>query len=87
MTYTLMLEVPEDVYESLRKTAGQTGQSPEALAAQWLATASRNLADDPLEQFIGAFRSQGAGWADRHDEYLGQALMDKVGEPRGSADA
>jgi hypothetical protein len=34
-----------------------------------------------VEQFIGAFSSHGADWADQHDAYLGKAVagaMDSV---------
>ena len=89
MEHALQLEVPEDVYESLLRSAKQTGQAPEVVAVQWLTTASRGLVDDPLEQFIGAFPSDIPDWADEHDKYLGQAILeqgndaDEQGEVRG----
>ena len=79
MGHTLTLDVPENVYESLRQQAEHTGQSPEALAVQLLATATQQPVDDPLEQFIGAFSSQGASWADHHDAYLGKDVRDTMG--------
>jgi hypothetical protein len=79
MGHTLTLDVPEDVYESLRQQAEHTGQSPEAFAVQLLATAIQQPVDDPLEQFIGAFSSQGASWADHHDAYLGKAVRGTMG--------
>ena len=82
MGYMLTLEVPEDVYESLLKTAEQTGQRPETLAVQWLAQATKQEADDPIEQFIGAINSQGSDWAVHHDEYLGRAAIDTNHPPR-----
>jgi hypothetical protein len=72
MSHTLTLDIPDTVYEPLKKTAEQSGQAPEALAVQWLAAAIQHLVDDPLEKFIGAFSSQGSDWADHHDQYLGQ---------------
>lgn len=72
MSYTLTLEVPQEVYESLLKTAEQAGQQPEHLAVQWLTQAVKQDTDDPIEQFIGAFNSQGSDWIERHDEYLGR---------------
>ncbi len=77
MGHTLTLDVPEDVYESLLKTAEQTGQQPEALAVQWLTQATQQDARDPVEQFIGAFNSQGSDWVERHDEYLGRAAANR----------
>ncbi|MCI0561469.1 MAG: hypothetical protein MN733_23525 [Nitrososphaera sp.] len=78
MGHTLTLEVPEDVYESLKRTAEQIGQPPEALAVQWLTTAIRNLVNDPLEKFIGAFSSHGSDWADHHDKYLGKSVAETM---------
>jgi hypothetical protein len=62
----------------LRRQAEQTGQSPEALALQLLATATQPQVADPLEQFISAFSSRGADWADQHDAYLGQSVRDTM---------
>ena len=67
MEHTLLLEVPENVYEALMETAERTGQPHEALAVQWLTIATYYLAHDPLEKFIGAFSSGGSDWADHHD--------------------
>jgi hypothetical protein len=78
MGHTLTLDVPEDVYQSLMQKAKQTGQAPEALAVQLLATATQHQVDDPLEQFIGAFSSYGADWADHHDTYLGESIRDTM---------
>jgi hypothetical protein len=74
MGYTLTLDMPEDVYQSLIRQAKQTGQLPEAVAVQLLATATQHRVDDSLEQFIGAFRSHGADWTDEHDVYLEKAV-------------
>ena len=76
MSHTLTIDLPEEVYEPLKKTAEQRGQSPETVVVQWLTAAVQQLVDDPLEQFIGAFDSQGADWADQHDHYLGQSLAE-----------
>ena len=78
MGHRLMLEVPGNVYQSLKQQAEQTGQSPEALALLLLATAAKRPSDDPLEQFIGIFSSRSADWADDHDAHLGKAAMDKM---------
>ena len=89
MGHTLTLDVPEDVYQALIRQAEQTGQLPEAVAVQLLATATQHRVDDPLEQFIGAFRSHGTDWADEHDVYLGKAVtgsMDPAPSTRNQAD-
>jgi hypothetical protein len=89
MGHTLTLNVPEDVYQSLQRQAEQTGQSPETVAVQLLATATQPHVEDPLEQFIGAFSSQGIAWADHHDAYLGQSVRDTMHRktPEGHPDA
>ncbi len=78
MSHTLTIDIPEEVYEPLKKTAEQSGQSPETLVVQWLAAAVQHLVDDPVEQFIGAFDSQGSDWADHHDQYLGKSLAETI---------
>ena len=78
MSHTLTLNVPENVYEPLRKTAEQSGQSPEGVALQWLAAAVQHLVEDPVEKFIGAFNSQGTDWADHHDQHLGQSVAETM---------
>ena len=89
MGHTLTLDVPEAVYQSLQQQAEQTGQSPETVAVQLLATATQPPGEDPLEQFIGAFSSQGVDWADHHDAYLGQSVRNtmRLEPPEGHPDA
>lgn len=83
MAHTLVLEIPEDVYEPLLKTAEQLGQSPEDTAVRWLENAARKSLDDPVEKFIGAFGNEIPDWADEHDKYIGRELMgDMSGEAR-----
>jgi hypothetical protein len=77
MEHTLVLEIPENMYEPLVKTAQRTGQTLEEVAMEWLANAIQPMLDDPVESFIGAFSSPISDWADQHDKYLGQALMEQ----------
>ena len=83
MVHTLTLEVPERVYAPLAKAAQETGKTPEEMAVQYLANVVGrfDVDDDPLNKFIGAFDSGAADWADKHDEYIGKALMNEM---RGS---
>lgn len=78
MEYTLKLEMPESVYEPLVKAAKQKGQSPEELAREWLVTAIRAAIQDPVENFIGVFKSAVPDWADQHDQYIGQTLIAQI---------
>ena len=77
MGHILQLKVSEDVYESLVRVADQTGQRPEDVAVQWLVSAARDLVDDPLEPFIGAFPSNVPDWSDQHDRYIGNAILEQ----------
>jgi len=76
MSRQLILDVPNDVYGPLAQTASSTGATPEQLAIDWLAVMSRHAAKDPLEKHIGALRSNVPDWADEHDKYLGDDLME-----------
>ena len=89
MGHTLTLEVPEEVYDLLRKSAAHIGQVPEALAVQLLAEATRRLENDPLEAFVGALKSAVPDWADRHDQYIGKSLKESMDDTGGgkSSDA
>ncbi|MCZ7569991.1 MAG: hypothetical protein M5U01_15605 [Ardenticatenaceae bacterium] len=78
MEHTLTLEVPEEVYEPLAETARQRGSTPEELAVELLMTAIHYATNDPVDNFIGAFRSSVPDWADQHDTYLGQAVMKSI---------
>jgi hypothetical protein len=86
MIHKLLLDVPEDVYESLAKTAKQTGQSLEDLAVSWLENATRRLAEDPFEKFIGSINSNTADWADQHDKYLGESLAETMKDGKSDDD-
>ncbi|OCQ93337.1 hypothetical protein BCD67_03595 [Oscillatoriales cyanobacterium USR001] len=73
---TITLQLPANIYEPLQKAAARVGRSPEELITQWLEQNLQTFADDPLEEFIGAFRSNIPDWGENHDRYLGQELME-----------
>jgi hypothetical protein len=76
MGHALTVDLPEDVYESLLRTAREANQPPAAVAAQLLAEITKAAGEDPLARFIGAFDSQGSDWADRHDAHLAESVME-----------
>lgn len=89
MEHRLTLEMPEAIYEPLAKAAERMGRAPEELACEWLVTAIRAAIADPVENFIGMFKSSIPDWADQHDQYMGQTLaaqMRSTGS-EGSQDA
>ena len=75
MGYTLNLEISEELYQSLRQTAQESGQTVEALVVQWLADNLAKAQEDPLEPWIGSFTSNVPDWTEKADEYLGQQLL------------
>jgi hypothetical protein len=75
MNHPLTLQIPEELYQPLISTATQTGQTPEAVALQWLSEAAQQVTDDPIDQFIGAIPSNIPDWTTQHDAYLGQNLL------------
>lgn len=79
MSKTLLIEIPDEIYNSLLRTAEQLGQSPEAIASQWIV--NQHQASDPLDAFIGAFRSEIPDWTSQHDEYLGDTFLETRDKP------
>jgi hypothetical protein len=78
MGHALTLDIPDHVYEPLVKRAKQVGKTPEEIVMEWVAHASQLLTDDPLLQLAGAFESKLTDVSDRHDEYLGQRLLEEL---------
>lgn len=75
MTHSLLLEVPESIYQPLATEAEAEGRKVEEIALERLANRKPKNIDDPLDEFVGAFRSDVPDWADNHDKYLGENLM------------
>ncbi len=82
MSHQLILDVPNEVYDPLARTAKQTGATPEQLAVDWLAAISRHAARDPVEKWIGAIPSNVPDWSDQHDKYLGEGLKELHDNPK-----
>lgn len=76
MSHQLILDLPNEIYDPLAETAKSSGATPEQLAVDWLAAMSRHAAKDPLEKWIGSLPSKVPDWADQHDKYLGDGLME-----------
>ncbi len=73
---TITPQLPQNIYEPFQKAAAKAGKSPEELITQWLVQTLQTFADNPLEEFIGAFRSDIPEWGENHDRYPGKELMD-----------
>lgn len=81
MSKILAIEIPDEVYQTVLQTAERLGQSPEAFVSQWVVTQHQAQPSDPLDAFIGAFKSDIPDWTRRHDEYLGAALLETHDQP------
>jgi hypothetical protein len=78
MIRVIVLEISEEIYQPLVKTAQQSGYTPEELATNWLVASIPQTLQDPLERFIGGFHSNVIDWVDQHDLYLGQELLEQM---------
>jgi predicted transcriptional regulator len=79
MSTTLTISVSDAVMARLRERAAAAGTTPEAVVAadlEQMAVAAKP--GDKLRKWVGAFNSGIPGWAEKHDEYLGQALYDEM---------
>lgn len=74
MGRTIALDIPDGIYESLARKAKQAGCTPEELALELITSANGDVVDDPVEKFIGAFKSNVPDWLDRHDHYIGLGI-------------
>jgi hypothetical protein len=79
MTHQLTLEIPDDVYQPLLQKAKDQGQAVETVAQECLAeSVQKQSPDSSSRRWIGAFESNVPDAAERHHEYLGQALYDEL---------
>ena len=78
MGHSLTLDIPDEVYQPLVEKAQQAGQTPEALATKYLAQAVQGEEQDPLLRWAGAFSSEVTDLAERHDDYLGDGLLQEM---------
>lgn len=75
MTHSLTLELPDNIYRSLAEKAAAEGRPVEDIALEQLANGDAEQdVEDPLDKFVGAFKSDVPDWADNHDKYLGENL-------------
>jgi hypothetical protein len=80
MTKTLSIEVSEELLTRLRHQAAHLGKTPELLAAEYLSAILLGPPGVSLRRWAGAFASGISDASLRHDEYLGQAQYEELGE-------
>jgi hypothetical protein len=78
MAHKLTLEIPDDVYKLLCHEANEVQSAPEELATEWLIATIQRIGNDPLMQLAGTFESEVTDAGERHDYYIGQALMQET---------
>lgn len=74
MTHSLTLDLPEEIYQPLLKTALTNGKKVEEVAVEVLASVKRKNVADPFERFIGSVKSDITDLAENHDKYIGENL-------------
>jgi hypothetical protein len=79
MARAITIEVPDEVYEPLSRTATREGRRPEEVASDWLRLTAERESDDPLLTLLGSLESDVSDLGERHDHYLSQALMKETG--------
>lgn len=80
----LTIDLPEALQQSLLSQAAQTHTTPEQFIIQLLTqnliptTPPPDLTNDPLFQLIGCIDSDILDVAEKHDEYIGQAIYEEM---------
>jgi plasmid stability protein len=84
MSKTLTITLPDALEQALAQTAAQANQSTEEMVVQLLTqtlmpnSESKSEEADPLMALFGCIKSDIPDLAERHDEYLGQALYEEM---------
>lgn len=77
MTQQVLLNIPDQLYQTLLQIAQKRGESLENLAIECLNEFENKSEEiDPLEQFIGAFNSNNLDWVENHDYYIGKSIIE-----------
>jgi hypothetical protein len=90
-----VIQLPDDVYQTLEAYAAQRGQTPEAVVLSWARALREQLAqslvtdmssfvydpaDDPLATFLGTGELIAPDAIRRHDEAIAEEALDAHGE-------
>jgi hypothetical protein len=79
MTHHLKLELSDDVHRPLAQQAAAAGQTVEAAARDCLAYALQRPAGyGRLRKWAGAFSSAVTDAGQRHDDHIGDALVEEL---------
>jgi hypothetical protein len=81
MSRTITLEISEETYEAIETQAETKGVEPAQMIVEWLSEVFRQsqiAAEDPLAALIGTLECKATDIAERHDDYIGQALAKEL---------
>ncbi len=87
MLRTITLQIPEAAFAAIEKQAEDKGKQPAELAGELLTQAIRRVGEpssDPLIALFGTIESPVTDVAERHDYYIGQAVLKEL---RGESDS
>jgi hypothetical protein len=73
MSHTLMLDLPEPIFQRLTERAGREGRAPADLAVDWVTKAIRDD-EDSLLALAGTLEADVTDLGRRHDFYIREAL-------------
>lgn len=83
MTHPITLDMPDELYQPLVELAKEKGQTVEKVAKACLADSLATAPGARLRKWRGATASNLPDASVRHDDYLGQAILDQM---QGKAD-
>jgi hypothetical protein len=81
MERTIILEIPEETYETIEMQAETKGLKPAQIVMEWLSEAvkrAQTAEKDPLEALVGTLECEVTDVAEHHDDYIGQALAKEL---------
>jgi hypothetical protein len=71
MLNTLTLQIPDYLYQSLRKRAIEVGQTPEQMIIKYVEEELEETESDPLLDLAGIFECENTDISENHDGYIG----------------
>jgi hypothetical protein len=78
MGHTISIDLPDDLYATLRSQAERAGKPLEQFVADRLLSANPSPDQDDLLKLAGSLHSDVTDIADRHDHYIGERLAQKL---------
>ena len=74
MGHTLTLNLPDNAWQDLLRASHDRNEPPEVVAEKLLSEA----VSDPLMSLFGCLEYSSSDIGERHDEYIGQSILDEA---------